>query len=48
MYNVLSFYFSYTSLMQEGIKRQPTLVIKLRAAFLKVIFLEIVDIMNKW
>eukprot|EP00111_Clytia_hemisphaerica_P004569 TCONS_00013127-protein len=27
---------SYTSLMQEGIKRQPTLVIKLRAAFLKM------------
>jgi hypothetical protein len=27
---------SYTSIMQEGIKKDPSLVIKLRATFLKV------------
>jgi len=29
-------YFSYTGYMQQGIKRDPTLVIKLRATFMKV------------
>ena len=33
-----NFICSYTGYMQQGIKRDPTLVIKLRATFLKVTF----------
>lgn len=36
IFPIVWFCFSYTSLMQSGIKSHPTLVIKLRATFLKV------------